>query len=162
MQNGPCENMTALTLATVFSQAYSTIYGILSNQTTGLTDIQNPARTRSTWIHADYPDEKGSDWNGYPVVTIDCDSSSNIETLAQSHMRGTLTATIVVFVKKNSDLDTLSGNVLDLIFNSTSKATLEAGGLHSPRVSGTRQEVIVRANDALHVRTFTVEFTWVV
>jgi len=150
----------AVTISTILGQTYSTVRSVLTNVSTGLTDTQSPARTRTLWVLSAFPDEYGSDFPGYPVVTIEANSVTGLMSLGGSTKTATVTATIIVYNSNAANLDTLCDDVTNQIFV-TGKSTLESGSLFSPHIDGTTTQTVFREKGKVHIRTMPVTFKWV-
>jgi hypothetical protein len=128
--------------------------------TTGLTDTHSPARTRTLWILSSFPDEYGTDFPEYPVVTIETDTDGRLISVGASSRAANITANITVYSKKASDLDTLTDDIINQIYV-TGKTTEQSGNLFAPSIGSANTQTVFREKDKIHIRTIPFGFKWV-
>jgi len=155
-----------LSISTILSNTWNSIYSILTDSSSGLTDTQSSARTRTTWVFSSFPDEydddgaTSADFPGYPVVVIETNSDASLFTLGQGKREASVSVEINIFTKKAVDLDTLSDDVINHLMNS-SQSTLESKYLFSPTMEGTLTNTMFRDKDKIHQRSLRFSFRWV-
>ena len=149
----------AVTISTITTTTYSTLYNILT-VSTGLTDTRSPARTRTTWVRSSFPDEYATNFAGYPIVTIDVNHDCRLICIGNSERAANISGTITIYAKEAVDADTLTDDITNQIYV-TGRTTLEAAYLYQPVLSDTTTQTVFREKDKIHIRTIPFSFKWI-
>jgi hypothetical protein len=149
--------MAAIVSATLPAGCYATLYDLLTGSS-GLTDPGTRGLARNKWILSSFPDETGSDFPGYSIVTIESDFNDKAETLGHNARHANITFKFTIFSKKAEYIDTLAGDLRNVIVSNQS--TTEGDGLFKPKITNTDTTTIFRDKDKIHVKTLFVTYEW--
>lgn len=150
----------AVTISTITTTTYTTLYGILTNTSTGLTDTVSPARTRTTWVRSAFPDEYATNFAGYPIVTIEVNHDCRLVCIGTSERMANINGTFTIYAKEAVDVDTLTDDITNQIYV-TGLSTLESAYLYQPVLSDTTTQTVFREKDKVHIRTIPFSFKWI-
>ena len=150
----------AVTISTITTTTYTTLYGILTNVSTGLTDTRSPARIRTTWVRSAFPDEYSTNFAGYPIVTIEVNHDCRLVCIGTSERAANINGNLKIYAKEAVDVDTLTDDIINQIYG-TGKTTLESAALFSPDLSTTDTQTVFREKDKIHIRTIPFSFKWI-
>ena len=149
--------MPALTASTIIGNSFKSMYDLLTNVTNGLTDPKNRGLARTKWIFPEFPDEYGSDFPGYPIVTIKVESSGKTSILGRQGRDFEINFMITVFADRNSDVDALSDEILDEI--NLRQSTLENYNLYTPELLSTSSGTEFRdPKKKVHIKSLFVRY----
>ena len=148
----------AVTTSTLLQNSYKNIYDLITDGTNGVTDPASRGLARSAWVFPSFPDEYGSDFPGYPVITIEPDLDYNTSVLGRNARDVTITFAIMVFSKKAAYLDSVCDDIQNIL--NTYQSTTEANGLFHPECTNSVTTTTFRDKDKIHTRTLFVTYRW--
>ena len=148
----------AVTASTLVTNSFKNIYDLITDGTNGVTDPASRGIARTAWCMPSFPDEYGSDFPGYPVITIEVDLNYNTAVFGRGARDVVIPFSIMIFTKKSADLDSITDNVQNIL--KTYESTTEGNGLFHPTLRSSVTTTIFRDKDKIHMRTLFIEYRW--
>ena len=147
-----------VTASTLLTNSFKTIYDILTNGTNGVSDPASRSLARTKWVMPSFPDEYGSDFPDYPIITIEADLNYNTDVLAKGARDVLITFSISIFAKKAQYLDSVCDNIQSIL--NTYQSTSETNKIFHPTMTGTTTVTHFRDKDKIHTRTMYITYRW--
>jgi hypothetical protein len=130
--------------------------------------VSDPKRGRVNsprrWIYRDFPDTTARSFDSYPIIVINHADLGSDDTIV---LNATLAENQAVFdleIYADYDdpkvrCDTISSDIMEMIYSEANKATMEAIGFFNPVISGTNTSTTSLDAKKLVLRRIRVSYT---
>jgi len=132
------------------------MYNLLTDATNGVTDPESRSLARTKWVFPTFPDEFGSDFPKYPIITLECDLSHRPFLFGREGRDIAVAFTIRVFAKKNENIDKLADEIMAI--TNTYQSTLEAFKLFNPTVTSTGTSTFGDERGKVHMKMIIMDY----
>ena len=148
----------AVTSSTIITNSFKNLYDLLTDSTNGFTDPASRGLARTKWVMPAFPDEHGSDFPSYPIVTIEVNADISNLTLGSGTRSANIPFVVTIFARKMQYVDSLSDQVQNIVHSY--RATMEANLLFKPVITNTDTNTVFRDKDKIHMRTIFITYRW--
>lgn len=140
-------------LSTFFTDVWDTVFSLVNS------NVADPESRGKKWVYSSFPMARIDDSTAYPLIVINPpDPTSNKLTLGSSHLTDfPVPATIEIFALKSSQIDSISSDIMNIIF--TNESSLQSSGLHNPELTGSDTPAAAeRSGKTVHMKSLTFTF----
>ena len=148
----------AVTASTLVTNSFKNIYDLLTDSSNGVTDPASRGLARTKWIMPSFPDEYGSDFPGYPIITIETDLNYETTVFGRGGREVNIPFSIMIFTKKSEHLDSITDDIQNIL--KTYESTTEGNGLFHPTMTNSVTTTNFRDKDKIHMRTLFITYRW--
>lgn len=148
----------AVSSSTLLQNSFKNIYDLITDGTNGVSDPASRGLSRSAWVMPSFPDEYGSDFPDYPIITIEVDLNYFTDTIGRNARDVLITFSIMVFAKKSEHIDSVCDDIQNIL--NTYQSTTEGNDLFHPTMTNTTTNTLFRDKDKIHVRTMFITYRW--
>lgn len=148
----------AVAKGTQISGSWQAVYDLLTDSSKGLSDPKSRSLDKDDWIFSSYPDIKGDDFPGFPIVAIQSPNYTNSR-FTLEYRESNITIMFTIVSDNLEDLDDLTDDVIETLMSNKDE-TIGDGLRSGSVINSSTSTDMLEGQKKVHQKNLFVQYKW--